>query len=100
MEVLAVLVVALPKLLEEVADGHLRHVVLVKEFTVVSLLAQVPQPMLADNCPLSSHMTEGTVSTPRACAIHEELAQSSLVFCVHVCEGIMIGPNTLLKVTL
>jgi len=58
-----------------------------KEFTVISLLAQVPQPMLADNCPLSSHMTEGTVSTSCARAIHEELTQSSLVFCMGVYCG-------------
>lgn len=58
-----------------------------KEFTVISLLAQVPQPMLADNCPLSSHMTEGTVSASCARTIHEELTQSSLVFCMGVYCG-------------
>ncbi len=61
MQVLAVFIIALPKLLEEVADGHLGHVVLVEELAIVTLLAEVPQPVLADDGPLASHMTKRAV---------------------------------------
>ncbi len=66
MQVLTVFIVALAKLLKEVADGHLGHVVLVEEFTVVPLLAQVPEPVLADDGPLPPHVAKWTVCTTNA----------------------------------
>ena len=63
MEILAVAIVTLPKLLEEVARGHLCHVIFVKELTIVSLLAQMPEPMFTNNSPFSFHVTEWTVSS-------------------------------------
>lgn len=79
VEVLAVLVVALTEPLEEVADWHLGHVVLVKKLALVSLFAEMTKPVFADNGSLSFCMSEGTVAATNTSASQEELAQSSLV---------------------
>jgi hypothetical protein len=65
VKVLTVLVGALAEPLKEVADGHLGHFILVEEFTVVSLLAEVAHPVFADHRPLSSHVAERTVAPSR-----------------------------------
>lgn len=80
MKILAILVVTLAKLLKEIADWHLGHIVLMEKFTVVPLLAQMTKPMLADYCPLSTYMAERTMAPSSACAVYEELAERSLVF--------------------
>ena len=79
MKILAILVVTLAKLLKEIAYWHLGHIVLVEKFTIVPLLAQMTKPMLADYCPLSTHMTERTMAPSSACAVHEELAERGFV---------------------
>ena len=81
VQVLTVPVVALPKLLKEVTNRHFGHVVLVQELALVPLLAQMSEPVLADDCTLSSHVTKWTVGASAACTNHKILAQSSLVFC-------------------
>ena len=79
MEVLTILVVTLSKTLEKVADGHLGHLVLVKKFTLVSLLAQVSHPVFAYDGPLSPHVPEWAMAASRTHATQVELTQSSLV---------------------
>ena len=99
VKVLTVLVGALAEPLKEVADGHLGHFILVEEFTVVSLLAEVAHPVFADHRPLSSHVPERTVASSRAHSVQVELAQSRLVLCsgivcqcvcVYVCVSLSI----------
>ena len=79
MKVLAVFVITLSKLLEEVADWHLAHVILVQKFTVISFLAQVTQPVLADDGPLAANMAKWTVASSTASPIQKEFTQGSLV---------------------
>lgn len=79
VEVLAVLVVALAKSLEEVADWHLGHVVLVKKLALVSLFAEMTKPVFADDGSLSLCMSEGTVAATNTRASQEELAQGCLI---------------------
>ena len=81
MKVLAVFVITLSKLLEEVADWHLAHVILMQKFTVIAFLAQVTQPVLADNGPLASNMAKWTVAPSTASPIQKEFTQGSLVLC-------------------
>ena len=63
MKILAVLVCTLAEPLEEIADGHLGHFVLVEEFTVVPLLAEVAHPVFAHHRSLSTHVAEWTVAS-------------------------------------
>ena len=86
MEVLTILVVALSETLEEVADGHLGHLVLVKKFTLVSLLAQVSHPVFAYDGPLSPHVSEWAMAASRTHAIQVEFTQSSLVLYNHTTQ--------------
>ena len=79
MQVLAIFVIALAKLLIEVADWHLAHVILVEKFTVVTFLAQVTQPVLAYDSALPSDMAKWAMSSSTACPTDKELAQGSLV---------------------
>ena len=74
MKVLTIFIIAFPKLLIEVADWHLAHVILMKEFTVITLLAQVTKPVLADYSAFSTNMAKWTVTTTTASAIQKELA--------------------------
>ena len=81
VEILTVFIVTLSKLLKEIADGHLGHVVLVQELAVVPLLAQVSQPVLADDRLFSADVSEGTVGSLRTRATQEVLTDDGLVFC-------------------
>ena len=73
VEVLAVLVIAFAETLEKVANWHLVHVVLVEKLAVVSLLAEVSQPVLAHNGTLALCVPEWTVGAPRTHALKVEL---------------------------
>ena len=79
VQILAVLVVTLAKPLKEVANRHFRHLILVQELALVSLLAQVSHPVLADHRPLAAHVAEWTVAPARARSVQVELAQGGLV---------------------
>ena len=81
MQVLAVFVITLAKLLIEVADWHLAHVILMEKFAVITFLAQVTQPVLADDSALSSNMAKRAVAPSTASAIQKKLTQGSLVLC-------------------
>jgi hypothetical protein len=72
MKVLAVFIIALTKLLIKVADWHLAHVILMKKFAVIAFLAQVTQPVLADDGPLPADMAKRTVASSTASTIHKE----------------------------
>lgn len=54
----AFLVAALSKLRVEVALGHLGHVILMQELTLVPLLAQPPQPVFAHHCLLTTNVAK------------------------------------------
>lgn len=58
----------------EVALRHLAHVVLVQELALVALLAQAPQPVLADDSPVALHVSEGAVRPAAAEALQVEVA--------------------------
>lgn len=79
VKILAIFVIAFSKLLEKVANWHLGHVVLVKKFTVVSLLAQMSQPVLTDYGAFTSHMAEWTMTASCASTVNVELTQRSFV---------------------
>ena len=79
MKVLAVFVITLAKLLIEVADWHLAHIIFVEKFTVIAFLAQVTQPMLANDSAFTSNMAKRAVGSSTASAVNKELAQGSLV---------------------
>ena len=79
VKVLAVLIVALTKPLEEVADWHLGHVVLVKKLALVSLFAEMTKPVFADDGSLSLRMSEGTVAATNTRTSQEELTQGCLI---------------------
>lgn len=48
----------LTKLRVEVALGHLGHVILMQELTLVPLLAQPPQPVFAHHCLLTTNVAK------------------------------------------
>ena len=73
MKILAVLVITFTKLLKEVANWHLCHVIFVQEFAIIAFLAEMSQPVLTDNGTLTTNMAEGTVATSTTCPIHKEL---------------------------
>ena len=50
-----------------------------EKFTVIAFLAQVTQPVIADDSSLSSNMTKRAVAPSTASAIQEKLTQGSLV---------------------
>lgn len=81
VEILAILVVTFAKALEEVTNGHFGHFILVKKLALVSLLAQMAQPVFADHSSLSAHVTKRAMVATRTYAIQIELTQSSLVLC-------------------
>lgn len=58
----------------EVAFRHFGHVKLMQEFTLVPLLAEPPEPVLADNCPVCTKVPVGADSIPLALPLGEECA--------------------------
>jgi len=70
----------------EIALGHLGHVILVEELALIPLLTQAPQPMLADNSFVSSHMPVGTGCAPLTTRPHIKLADCGTRL-VHPWEG-------------
>jgi len=70
-------VATLTKLGVEVALRHLGHAILVEKFTLVSLLTQSSEPVLAHNSLLSADVTERTHPTFHTCCSHEKFTDSS-----------------------
>ena len=79
MQVLAVTIVTLSKLLEEVAWWHLGHVILMKELAIISLLAQVSQPVLAHCALTSTGMAVRAVSSTNTTTNYKLLTKWSLI---------------------
>jgi hypothetical protein len=80
VHVLAVPVVAFPEFLEKVTYWHFCSVVFMQKFTVVSFLAQVSQPMLANNCSFSTNMAKRTVGTSHTQSPQKQFTECRLVF--------------------
>lgn len=63
MQKRALLIVTSIKSRIEVALGHLRHVIFMKKLALVPFFTEPSQPMLANNCAVTSDMSVGTLGT-------------------------------------
>lgn len=79
MHVLAVPVIAFTKLLKEITRWHLSHVIFMQEFAVISFLAQVTQPVLANYSSLATHVAIRAMSTTDTSATQKQFTQGCFV---------------------
>lgn len=84
------------KLLIKVALGHFGHVVFVKKFAVIALLAKTAQPMLTNHSSITPDVPVGAHGLPLAVTPEIEIADSGGGF-VHVRKGIGQDANVVVE---
>jgi hypothetical protein len=74
MHELTILIVAFTKFLKEVTNRHTSHIIFMEEFTFISFIAQLTQPVLADYHSLPLNVSEGAVEATSTRPLQEKLA--------------------------
>lgn len=95
MHVLAVPIITFTKLLKEITCRHFSHVIFVQEFAIISFLAQVAQPVLADHSSLSTHVTIRTMSTTDTSSTQKQFTQGCFILC-NVVNGLAIRQESII----
>lgn len=99
VKILAFLVATFPKLGVKVAFRHLCHVVLMKKFALVSLLAKTSQPVLTHDCLFTFSMSKGT-ERPSVAHIPHEILTNCCSRLVHSRERKRLHSNLVVHLSL